>query len=233
VSVLVADAVGKRFGDRRVLSAATLRAVAGEVRVIFGRNGTGKSTLLKIAAGWIPADTGTVHFAGRAYLRPTLPELARHGLFFLPDHDLLSSALPVRAQLDMLRRRFPGGDVDAALALTGVAHVAGQRPTALSGGELRRAELAAALVRRPRCLLADEPFRGIAPRDAEVLATVLRRLAADGCAVVVTGHEVPTLLDAADHVTWCTGGMTYELGTPAAARAHDAFRRDYLGARSA
>jgi ABC-type multidrug transport system ATPase subunit len=231
VSVLVADGVGKWFGTRRVLSAATLRAVSGAVRVIFGRNGTGKSTLLKIAAGWIAADTGTVHFAGRAYLRPTLAELARRGLFYLPDQELLSTAMPVRAQLDLLRRRFPGGDVAAALALTGVADVADRRPPALSGGELRRAELAAALVRRPRVLLADEPFRGVAPRDAEVLATVLRRLAADGCAVVVTGHDVPTLLDAADHVTWCTGGMTYELGTPAAARAHDAFRRDYLGPR--
>ncbi len=231
MSVLVADGVGKWFGTRRVLSAATLRAVSGAVRVIFGRNGTGKSTLLKIAAGWIAADTGTVHFAGRAYLRPTLAELARRGLFYLPDQELLSTAMPVRAQLDLLRRRFPGGDVAAALALTGVADVADRRPPALSGGELRRAELAAALVRRPRVLLADEPFRGVAPRDAEVLATVLRRLAADGCAVVVTGHDVPTLLDAADHVTWCTGGMTYELGTPAAARAHDAFRRDYLGPR--
>jgi hypothetical protein len=56
-----------------------------------------------------------------------------------------------------------------------------------------------------------------------------RSLAADGCAVVVTGHEVPTLLGACDHVTWCTAGTTYELGPPAAARAHDSFRRDYLG----
>ncbi|MGZ8493687.1 MAG: ABC transporter ATP-binding protein [Gemmatirosa sp.] len=233
MSVLVADAVGKWFGDRRVLSAATLRAVPREVRVLFGRNGTGKSTLLKIAAGWTRADTGVVHFAGRAYLRPALAELARRGLFFLPDHALLSSGIPVRAQLAMLQRRYPGGDVEEALALTGVAAVADRRPPSLSGGELRRAELAAALVRRPVCLLADEPFRGIAPRDAEVLATVLRRLADDGCAVVVTGHEVPTLFAAADHVTWCTGGTTYELGTPAAARAHDAFRREYLGARTA
>lgn len=229
MSVLVADAVGKWFGSRRVLTAATLRAVAGQVRVLFGRNGTGKSTLLKIAAGWTPADTGVVHFAGRAFLRPRLARLARHGLFYLPDHDLLSPAFSVRRQLAMVRRRFDGGDVDEALALTGVAAVADRKPSSLSGGERRRAEFAAALVRRPLCLLADEPFRGVAPHDAEVLTAVLRGLAADGCAVVVTGHEVPTLFAAADHVTWCTGGMTYDLGSPAQARAHDAFRREYLG----
>ncbi|MBV9881315.1 MAG: ATP-binding cassette domain-containing protein [Gemmatirosa sp.] len=229
MSLLVADAVGKWLGGRRVLAAATLRAERGQVRVLFGRNGAGKSTLLKIAAGWIAADTGVVHFDGRAYLRPTLAALARRGLFYLPDHDLLTSVLTVRAQLDLLRRRFGGGNVDGALEAVGIAHVAQARPHTLSGGELRRAELAAVLVRRPACLLADEPFRGIAPHDAEVLALGLRRLAADGCAVVVTGHEVPTLLDAADQVTWCTGGMTYELGPPNAARMHDGFRRDYLG----
>jgi ABC-type branched-subunit amino acid transport system ATPase component len=77
--------------------------------------------------------------------------------------------------------------------------------------------------------LDSSTFRGVAPRDAETLVAVLRRLADGGCAVVATGHEVPTLLAAADHVTWCTGGMTYELGPPDAARAHHGFRREYLG----
>jgi hypothetical protein len=48
--------------------------------------------------------------------------------------------------------------------------------------------------------------------------------------VVVTGHEVPTLLDAVDHVTWCTSGTTYELGPPAVATQHRVFRREFLGA---
>ena len=232
MSVLVADGVGKWFGDRRVLSAATLRAESGQLRVLFGRNGTGKSTLLKIAAGWLQPDSGTVHFAGQAFERAELPVLARLGLFYLPDHDLLSRALPVRAQLALFAARFGGGDVEGAIAVTGVAAVAHRAPHTLSGGERRRAELAAALVRQPRCLLADEPLRGIAPRDAEGVVAALRGLAEAGCAVVVTGHEVPVLLDAADHVTWCNGGMTDELGPPADACAHHAFRREYLGPRA-
>jgi len=47
--------------------------------------------------------------------------------------------------------------------------------------------------------------------------------------VVLTGHEVPTLLDSADHISWCTSGTTYELGPPAVATKHEQFRRDYLG----
>lgn len=57
----------------------------------------------------------------------------------------------------------------------------------------------------------------------------LCELADEGVAVVVTGHEVPTLLDAAQHVTWCTSGTTYELGPPDVARRHEGFRDDYLG----
>lgn len=212
-----------------MLSSGSLRAVPGELRVLLGRNGVGKSTLVKIAAGWIQPDTGTVHFDGVSYLAARLPALAARGLFFLPDHDLFSSAFSVRTQLEMLRRQFGGGDIESAAATMGITAQLDQKPGALSGGERRRAEIAAILVRRPRCLLADEPFRGVAPKDVEDMTRVLRGLAESGTAIVVTGHEVPTLLAAAHHVTWCTAGTTYELGPPADAMRHDGFRRDYLG----
>ena len=227
--ILVADCVTKSFGDRRVLSAGSLRAVPGQVRVIFGRNGSGKSTLMKIATGWIPADSGVVHFRGRALLRPRHAALARDGLFYLPDHEVLSSAFGVGWQLELFAERFGRRSAHDAAAIADVTHLLDRRPHQLSGGELRRAELALVLTRRPDCLLADEPYRGIAPADHERLTGIFRSLAADGCAVVVTGHEVPTLLEASDHVTWCTAGTTYELGPPSVARTYDGFVRDYLG----
>lgn len=227
--VLAAECVTKSFRERRVLSSASLRAFTGQLRVIFGRNGEGKSTLIKIAAGRIAADSGAVHFDGRAYLTPRFHELAARGLFYLPDHDLFSSAFTVRQQLEMIRRQFDGGSIDAAAERMGVADHLDRLPHKLSGGELRRAELAAIMVRRPRCVLADEPFRGVAPADAEHLAEAFRQIAATDVAVVVTGHEVPTLLEAADHVTWCTSGTTYELGPPSSAVRDEAFRRGYLG----
>ena len=228
-TVLVADCVTKAFGARRVLTSASLRAVAGELRVLLGRNGSGKSTLFRIAAGLVAPDGGLVALDGTPQLPPRLATLAKRGLFYLPDHDLLSSAFTMRHQLEMIRRQFAGGDAEAAAARMGVADAMDRRPHALSGGERRRAELAAVFVRRPRCLLADEPYRGIAPKDAEDLTRAFRALAAEGVAVVVSGHEVGTLLAAADHVTWCTSGTTYELGAPAAAVRHEVFAREYLG----
>ena len=172
-----------------------------------------------------------MRFNGRARLSVQLAALAREGLFYLADEDLFSDAFTVREQLEFIRATFRGRRVEDAATRTGVAHVLDQRAHELSGGERRRAELTAVLVRQPTCLIADESYRGISPADAELLSSVFRELASEGCAVVLSGHEVHTLLDVADHITWCTDGTTYELGPPAAAVEHERFVREYLGPR--
>ncbi|HEX8831356.1 MAG TPA: LPS export ABC transporter ATP-binding protein, partial [Longimicrobium sp.] len=99
-----------------------------------------------------------------------------------------------------------------------------------SGGERRRAEIAAAWIRAPRCLLADEPFAGIDPADADVVAEAFREMARQGCAIVITGHEVRQLLDTADDIVWMAAGTTHGMGTPEKAVQHEQVRREYLGA---
>jgi ABC-type multidrug transport system ATPase subunit len=226
--VLVAECIGKRFGSRAVLTAATLRVEPGCVTVLVGRNGIGKSTLVKIVAGWMRPDHGTVQFRGRVYEHPKLHRLAEAGLFYLPDRALLSPGFSLREHLDSATRRWGRDNLPEVVRLSGLEAHLDQRPPALSQGELRRAELALALLRGPACLLADEPYRGLAPYDREALTASLRHLAQRGCAVVVTGHEVPALWDVADRVVWCTDGTTYDLGSPAAAAENWRFRQGYL-----
>lgn len=227
--VLVADCIGKRYADRWVLHSATLRATRGELRALLGRNGAGKSTLMRVAAGVIEPDAGSVRFNGLARERVRMPQLAREGLCFVPDRELLSNAFTIREQL-----LFAGPDT-SLLASTAdrleIASLLEARPFELSSGERRRAELGFAMMRQPICLLADEPLRNISPIDAELLLQVLKDVAHNGCAVVVTGHEVPALLAHVDHITWCTAGTTYEMGPPFMARTDDRFVRDYLGSR--
>jgi ABC-type multidrug transport system ATPase subunit len=146
--LLTADCVGKSFSGRRILSSASLRAEPGRLKVLLGRNGAGKSTLLRIAAGCVQPDTGSVHWNGEAIMKATLPNLARLGLFYLPDHDLLSNAFSVRAQLDMIHRQFGGLHPKLAAERMGVAALLDRKPWTLSGGELRRVELAADTVGR-------------------------------------------------------------------------------------
>lgn len=227
--LFAADSMGKSFGRKRVLKAASVWATHGKITVPFGRNGSGKSTLLKVSVGLLSADFGVVHFAGRARVRPRLHRLAGEGLFYLPDRDLLSPRWTVAEHVAALEWRF-GADGSAEIleSLVVTDHVTA-RPGELSSGERRRAEIALAWIRRPVCLLADEPFAGVTPADAEVVARGLVRMARSGCALVVTGHEVPQLMQVADRVVWMVAGTTHGLGPPEEASRHEQFRREYLG----
>ena len=227
--VLVADCAAKRFDERWVLHSASLRATSGELRALLGRNGAGKSTLLKIAAGIIRPDAGTVRFRGVAQERPTLASLAREGLCFVPDHDLLSNAFSIREHFQFAQYQTGADDTDRVAERLKIDRLLDAKPFELSSGERRRAEVGFAMLRRPLCLLIDEPLRNISPIDADELLRVLVEMARAGCAVVITGHEVPALLAAVDHITWCTSGTTYEMGPAFMARTDERFMRDYLG----
>lgn len=229
MEILRADSINVRFGHRKVLTSATLRAESGQVTALFGRNGQGKSTLFRVACGLLEPDGGVVQFRGVTHLRPRLSRLARKGLFLLADRDLLIPTLTLRRQFDWFTQQFNCESATKAAALVGLEAQLDRLAVQCSGGERRRAEIALAWMRKPICLLADEPYRGVAPADAEILSKVFRQMAAEGCAVVITGHEVHTILDIADHIVWCTSGTTYELGTPEMAKEHERFRQEYLG----
>jgi ABC-type ATPase involved in cell division len=134
----------------------------------------------------------------------------------------------------MLAERFPHAGVDAstrvleAFERVGLGVHVEHRPTVLSSGERRRAEIAALLVRAPRAILADEPLRNLSPIDADAVAQLFRALAETGAAVIISGHETETLFSVAHHITWCTSGTTLELGSPERARQYEQFRREYL-----
>ena len=229
--VLTADSIGKSFGGRKVLSSAFLWARAGAVTGLVGRNGAGKSTLLKIAAGVTAPDYGVVRFRGESHVRPRLHRLATRGLFFVPaERSLLSPSFTVRQHLELASRASGGRTVEGAVEAMRLEPLLEARPHTLSGGERKRAEIALALARAPLCLLADEPFRGIAPVDVELVMAAFRGLAAGGCALVVTGHELTFLFQVVDEVIWTTSGTTRVMGSCEEARANWHFRRDFLGA---
>ncbi|HET7461101.1 MAG TPA: ABC transporter ATP-binding protein [Longimicrobium sp.] len=231
MSVLLrADSIAKRYGGRSVLASAYFEAAAGRVTALVGRNGAGKSTLLKIAAGWMAPDAGMVEYRGIRSRRPDPAALARDGLFFLPvDRSILSPPFTLGQHLDAVEARFGRADRAAVLTRLRMAELERVRCAAFSGGERRRAQLAVALLRRPACLLLDEPLRGIDPGDAEEVHAILRELAAGGCAIVLTGHEIPQVLALADSIVWLRDGGARMLGSPAEAAADWRFQKEYLG----
>lgn len=230
MTVLSVDCVGKDYGTRHVLTAASLSVKAGRIEALVGRNGAGKSTLMGIAAGLIPAKYGLVIWKGERLNRARLWQLSRKGLMFIPADGLLAPAGRVRDQLRMFAETFPGGmAVEEAVHYMRLDECAGRRVVELSGGERRRSDIAAALVRQPACLLVDEVFRDVAPVDCEFVGSILRGLAASGVAIAISGHELAFVMQYSDHVTWCANGTTRALGSPQMASENDAFRSEFLG----
>jgi ABC-type multidrug transport system ATPase subunit len=227
--VLEADDVSLRRADRWILTSASVRVRPGCLTALLGRNGAGKTTLLRLLVGDLALESGTVRWEGAPLEQPSRARLARRGVCFLPAREVLHPRVAVAKQLAWIAA--DPGDVPRVSEGLRLTALGAQRPAALSGGERRRAELAAALLMAPRVLVLDEPLRGLAPIDAELMLTTLRRFAAAGGAVVFTGHELPLLEAHVDRVTWCYAGSTREFASFADASGDHGFRREFLGGR--
>lgn len=228
--VLEVDGLGKSFGRKSVLKAASFSAKWGVITALMGRNGAGKSTMLRVAIGRVRADYGRVLFHGGMLRRPNLAGMARRGLFYSAQDSAVTNLFTIREHLDAVARVHGREDrVPETVVRWALDDLLDRKPPNLSGGERKRASLAMALVRQPSCLLMDEPFLGIAPKDRGFVTEGLRALRAQGCAIVISGHDVEDVFEVADEVVWVVAGTTHVLGSPEVARAHDQFRREYLG----
>lgn len=229
--VLATESIGKRFGRRQVLRSAGCWVEPGKITVLLGRNGCGKTTLSHIAVGLLRADSGVVIVGPTRYRRPHLADLARQGIFFLSQDPWLSPAHSIARHFEALRYHIPNADIDLAIDRTDIGQLLSKKPSNVSPGERRSVELSLALARRPRCLVADEPFLGLAPWQVELFVAVFRELADSGSGLLITGHEIEILMPLADTVVWMTAGTTHHLGSPETALAHDQFVREYVGMR--
>ncbi len=215
------------YGDsgRRALDGINLDVRAGEVLVLEGPSGGGKSTLLRALAGLVPdfhggAVAGSVHVADHDAL--TLPPAALGGAAGIVFQDPEAQAVlgiverdvafgPSNAGLpaDHIMRR-----VDAALEAAGASHLRGRHIDTLSSGERQRVAIAGVLARAPTMLLLDEPTSQLDAGAAAALATTLRRLADEGTAVVIAEHRAERVRPIADRVlAVCRGRICPALPT--------------------
>lgn len=231
IPALAARGLCKAYAGRRVVSDVCVHVDAGEVFGLLGPNGAGKSTAFRLLAGEESADAGEVRLAGALIDAWPLHRRARAGLAWLPQDDTLFRELTV---LDNVRLAADAAgsaaDPSACLARTGMAHLAGRRIDGLSGGERKRVAIARLLALSPRVLLLDEPFAGVDPVAVRALAQLVRALARDGLAVVLTDHAVRDALATCDRAALLDGGAIHVEGTPAQVAADPHARARYLGA---
>ncbi len=181
-------------GGPPVLRGIELSVPAGRVTVLQGRSGSGKSSLLAIAAGLTKPTKGQVHLMGRPLPPDAAKVRAKHiGLVF--QHLNLLDELNVRENIELpLRLQGAPRNVRTAASahlaeLFGLEPLLDRRPASLSGGEQQRVAIARALATKPKLLLVDEPTSSLDKENARLVIQALEAAAASGAAVLVAAHD--------------------------------------------
>ena len=189
----------KRFGNAVALDGMTFRVTPGQVTGFVGPNGAGKSTTMRVILGLDAADEGSALVGGQAYR--SLRDPLRH-VGALLDAAALHTARSGRNHLlwQAHSHGMPARRVDEVLALTGMAPAARRKAGGYSLGMRQRLGVAGALLGDPPVLLLDEPFNGLDPEGIVWMRAFLRRLAAQGRAVLVSSHLMSELEDTAEHL---------------------------------
>jgi ABC-2 type transport system ATP-binding protein len=208
---LAVDARGvtKWFGATTALDGVDLMVSPGTVHGLVGPNGAGKTTLLSVLFGLVLPDEGTVRLFGRSRSEAGPSWLDGVGGFV--ETPRFYPYLDARRNLQVLAR-LDGGDsaslIDAALERVGLASAGRQKVRGYSLGMRQRLGLAAAMLRRPRLLIADEPTNGMDPAGIRDLRATLRRLARDGVTVILSSHDMAQVEEVCDSVTVLDHGKT-------------------------
>ncbi|HEY9391414.1 MAG TPA: ABC transporter ATP-binding protein [Mycobacteriales bacterium] len=209
---VLAQGVRRAFGDVHAVRGMDMEAHSGEVTALVGPNGSGKTTLLLVLATLLVPDAGQVRIAG--FDPVTQPGEVRRVMGWSPDVFGLYENLTAAEYLDVMAAAYR---VPATVRRLRVSHLlglarledhAGAPVHTLSRGQKQRLGLVRALVHEPRVLLLDEPASGLDPRSRVALRDLLRTLAADGVAVVVSSHILSDLEELADRVVFVDAGQT-------------------------
>ena len=185
----------KRFGDFTANDRVTLRLPPGEIHALLGENGAGKSTLVKIVYGALQPTGGQLRWHGETVDVPNPAAARRLGIGMVFQHFSLFEALTVAENIALaLPGRFDLGALAERIARVSAEYGLPLEPTALvadlSVGERQRIEIVRCLLQEPRLLIMDEPTAVLTPQEADQLFVTLRRLAADGCAVLYISHRL-------------------------------------------
>jgi ABC-2 type transport system ATP-binding protein len=192
----------KRYGTTTAVDGVDLAVAPGQVRGLLGPNGAGKTTLLRMLFGLIQPDAGSVELLGRSFYGLGGGALEEVGGFV--EEPAFYPYLSGRANLALLARldaRPSSAAVDGALARVSLERRGEDRVGSYSTGMRQRLGLAAALLRSPRLLLLDEPTSGLDPGGTRAVAELVRELAGEGVAVLLSSHQIGELERVCDAYT--------------------------------
>ena len=232
------------FGVTRANDDVSIEVNAGELVGFIGPNGAGKTTFVDALTGFVPS-SGRIDFDGREIQGLPAHRRTRLGLgrtwqsLDLFDDLTVRENLMVAAQrqstigflADLVHptRRRDDADVDHALRLLGIAHLAERFPNEISQGHRKLVSAARALAARPRLVCMDEPAAGLDPDESHLLGRQLRSLVDGGTSVLLIDHDMNLVLDVCDRIYVLEFGRVIAHGTPYEVRNDSAVVAAYLG----
>jgi branched-chain amino acid transport system ATP-binding protein len=234
VVLLRASGINTYYGLSHILRNVGLEIRRGQAMGLLGRNGMGKTTLLRTLAGLTPARSGEIVINGINTRGKRAAAVARGGLAFVPEDRGIFPNLTVLENLTFARRDARGGGRSWTLdrvydLFPRLAEREDHWGNQLSGGEQKMLAIGRALMTNPQLILLDEATEGLAPKVREQIWTTLRLILDSGIAAIVVDKNLDDLLRiAAHHIVLAKGEVVFD-GTTAALKADEALIHRHLG----
>jgi branched-chain amino acid transport system ATP-binding protein len=231
--MLRVDGLHTYYGRAHILADVSLDAAKGEIVVLLGRNGAGKSTTLKSIMGLVAPAQGTIRFMDRDIAGAPPHEIAQMGLGYVPEDRRIFAELTVMENLEVGRQpprdRAPAWTPEKLFAIfPNLAEMRNRPGGRMSGGEQQMLTIARTLMGNPRAILLDEPSEGLAPVIVEQMARTIKALKSEGLTVVLSEQNLHFALLVADRAYIVEKGRIRYSGTMAALAADEAIRLQYL-----
>jgi branched-chain amino acid transport system ATP-binding protein len=220
------------YGRVQALFGVTLTAKPGEILCILGRNGAGKTTIMKSIMGLLPLMSGSVHLDGEDIGSLPAHKIPTRRVGYVPQGRRLFSELTVAENIEMGMMTCKSGEDTREWVLDIFPRLRErlqQQASTLSGGEQQMLATARALCLRPKVLLLDEPTEGLQPSMIEQIRQVVVRMRDDGVAVILVEQRVDAVLSIANTVAFIEHGQNRETVDAAELRADPEKIHRYLG----
>ena len=206
MSLLQLKGVHTYIGLSHILQGVDLEIAAGEVVGLFGRNGVGKTTIIKTIAGWLPPSQGEITFQGKNIAGSPSEKIARLGVALVPEDRRIFSGLTVEDNLKMGLMQLPSSIrskhkfkiVELYEQFPRLLERKNQLGNTLSGGEQQMLAIARALIGSPKLILIDEPTEGLAPMIVAEIFTLLQKLKEQGVSILLIEQNVHKALKLCD-----------------------------------
>ena len=218
------------YGASHVLQGVSLTVGPGEVVAILGRNGMGKTTLMRSIIGFTQPRQGSVRFKGQDITGWASHRMTGLGMALVPQGRRVFPSLSVRENLDVARRGDGRWSLERVYAVfPRLRERERNRANKLSGGEQQMLAIGRALMSNPDLVLMDEPTEGLAPLIVREVGRVMGELRGEGLSILLVEQNLPLALAVADQVHILSRGQIVHSSTPAELMASDDVKSRYLG----